>query len=163
MQAPNGLIANLFGPIEGKRHDSFMLGESGLQEQLRKIRKPNGEPYVLYGDPAHGVTNNIIAPFRGADLTAPQKHFNKAMSKVQVSVVWGFGKIAQHFALLDFKKKSQGSSSTCCKILYCCKFVNQLPYMFVWFCNWKVFQFSSPFLGNIPLKYKKLTSLIIQL
>lgn len=104
MQAPNGLIANLFGPIEGKRHDSFMLGESGLQEQLRNIRKPNGEPYVLYGDPAYGVTNNIIAPFRGADLTAPQKQFNKGMSKVRVSVEWGFGKIAQHFAFLDFKK-----------------------------------------------------------
>ena len=104
MQAPNGLVANLFGPIEGKRHDSFMLGESGLQEQLRNIRKPNGEPYVLYGDPAYGVTNNIIAPFRGADLTAPQKHFNKAMSKVRVSIEWGFGKIAQHFAFLDLKK-----------------------------------------------------------
>ena len=104
MQAPNGLIANLLGPIEGKRHDSFMLSESGLQEQLRNIRKPSGQPYVLYGDPAYGVTNNIIAPFRGADLTAPQKHFNKAMSKVRVSVEWGFGKIAQHFAFLDFKK-----------------------------------------------------------
>ena len=107
MQAPNGLIANLFGPIEGKRHDSFMLGESGPQEQLRNIRKPNGTPYVLYGDPAYGVTNNIIAPFRGADLTAPQKHFNKAMSKVRVSVEWGFGKIAQHFAFLDLKKTSR--------------------------------------------------------
>ena len=102
VQAPNGLIANLFGPIEGKRHDSFMLGESGLQEQLRNIRKPNGEPYGLYGDPAYGVTNNIVVPFRGADLTAPQKHFNKGMSKVRVSVNWGFDKIAQHFAVLRF-------------------------------------------------------------
>ncbi len=47
----------MFGPIEGRRHDSFMLGESGLEEQLRHITKPNGDPYVLYGDPAYGVTN----------------------------------------------------------------------------------------------------------
>ena len=26
--APNGIIAHLFGPIEGRRHDAFMLGES---------------------------------------------------------------------------------------------------------------------------------------
>ena len=104
MQALNGLIANLFGPIEGRRHDSFMLGESGLEEKLRHITKPNKEPYVLYGDPAYGVTNNIISPFKGADLTEAQKHFNKAMSKVRVSVEWGFGKIAQYFAFLDFKK-----------------------------------------------------------
>ena len=103
VQAPNGLIAKLFGPIEGKQHNSFMLGESSLEE-LRHIRKPNGEPYVLYGDPAYGVTN-IIALFRGADLTVPQKHFNKAMSKVQVSVELGFCKIVQHFAFLDVKKK----------------------------------------------------------
>lgn len=28
--APNGLKANLFGPVEGKRHDSRMLHTSGL-------------------------------------------------------------------------------------------------------------------------------------
>ncbi|PFX33086.1 hypothetical protein AWC38_SpisGene2011 [Stylophora pistillata] len=27
VQAPNGLIANMFGPIEDKRHDAFMLGK----------------------------------------------------------------------------------------------------------------------------------------
>ena len=33
---PNGLIANLFGPIEGKRHDSGMLAESNLLQQLQQ-------------------------------------------------------------------------------------------------------------------------------
>ena len=28
--APNGLIANLFGPVEGRRHDSSMLCDSDL-------------------------------------------------------------------------------------------------------------------------------------
>ncbi|CAB4032157.1 Hypothetical predicted protein [Paramuricea clavata] len=32
--APNGLIANLYGPIEGKRHDAGMLRMSGLLDQL---------------------------------------------------------------------------------------------------------------------------------
>lgn len=27
---PNGLLANLYGPIEGKRHDTVMLADSGL-------------------------------------------------------------------------------------------------------------------------------------
>jgi len=27
---PNGLVANLFGPVEWKRHDSAMLARSGL-------------------------------------------------------------------------------------------------------------------------------------
>ena len=32
--APNGLIVNLFGPVEGRRHDSGMLAMSGLLPML---------------------------------------------------------------------------------------------------------------------------------
>ena len=31
---PNGIIANLFGPVDGRRHDSAMLQISGLLDQL---------------------------------------------------------------------------------------------------------------------------------
>ncbi|CAB3981116.1 Hypothetical predicted protein [Paramuricea clavata] len=102
--APNGLIVNLFGPIEGRRHDAFMLGVSGLLPQLERITKPNGEPYVIYGDPAYGISTHVIPPFRGAHFTQLQQKFNRKMSEVQVSVEWGFGKILQYFAYLDFRK-----------------------------------------------------------
>jgi hypothetical protein len=102
--APNGLIAHMFEPIEGRRHDAFMLAASGLLDKLEPFRNPGGEPYVLYGDPAYGISHNILAPFRGAQLTDDQKEFNKRMSKVRVSVEWGFGKIIQNFAFLDFRR-----------------------------------------------------------
>lgn len=104
MHAPNGLIAHLFGLIEGRRLDAFMLGESGLNHILQRFRKPDGEPYIIYGDPAYGITRNILAPFRGARFTADHQEFNSQMSKVRCSVEWGFGKIIQNFAYLDFKK-----------------------------------------------------------
>ena len=107
VETPNGLIANLFGPVEGRRHDAFMLRISGLSDQLRQFNQPNGEPYVLYGDPAYGLSRNILAPFRGARLTAEQQEFNKSMSRVRISVEWGFGKICQYFAFLDFKKNQK--------------------------------------------------------
>lgn len=84
--APNGLIAHLFGPIEGRRHDAFILGVSGLLPQLERINKPDGEPYVVYGDPAYGVSRHIISPFRSARLTDLQQQFNRDMSEVRVSV-----------------------------------------------------------------------------
>ena len=34
--APNGLVANLYGPVEGKRHDSGMLAMSGLLDALQR-------------------------------------------------------------------------------------------------------------------------------
>lgn len=104
MEAPNGLIANMFGPLEGRRHDAFMLAVSGLLPQLQQLVKPNGDPYVLYGDPTYGINRNIIAPYRGANITPNEHLFNRDMSKVRISVEWGFGKIFQYFAYLDFRK-----------------------------------------------------------
>ena len=94
----------MYGPIEGRRHDAFMLAVSGVCEKLQQLEDVNGDVYVVYGDPAYGLNRNIVAPFRGAALTEDEKRLNKAMSKVRVSVEWGFGKICQYFAFLDFKR-----------------------------------------------------------
>ena len=81
-----------------------MLAVSGVCEKLQKLEDVNGVVYVVYGDPAYGLNRNILPPFRGADLTEDEKRFNKAMSKVLVSVEWAFGKICLYFAFLDLKK-----------------------------------------------------------
>lgn len=104
METPNGLIANMFGPVEGRRHDAFILSASGLEYQLRQFVQANGDPFVVYGDPAYGLSHNIISPFRGAQLSIQEEEFNRRMSAVRTSVEWGFGKITQYFAYLDFRK-----------------------------------------------------------
>ena len=80
-----------------------MLNTSGLLPLLQQLVKPNGEPYVLYGDPAYGLNQNILPPFKVAQITANERAFNKQVSKVRKSVEWGFGKIMQYYAYLDFK------------------------------------------------------------
>ena len=52
---PNGLVAHMFGPTEGKRHDAFMLISSGLTEKPCQFEQRNGQLYVIYGDPAYGI------------------------------------------------------------------------------------------------------------
>ena len=75
----NGLIANLFGPIEGRRHDSYMLGESGLLNS-------HGPDNVLciYGDPAYPLRPQLMCPFQGAFLTPDEQSWNTSMSAVRV-------------------------------------------------------------------------------
>ena len=46
--ASNGLIANLFGPVEEKRHDSGMLADSGLLNQLQQHSFDNGGGTLLF-------------------------------------------------------------------------------------------------------------------
>lgn len=70
-----------------------MIGVSGLTTKLANFNKPNGELYVIYGDPAYAVSRNILAPLSDAHLSPEQHDFNKAMSKVRVSVELAFGKI----------------------------------------------------------------------
>ena len=105
MQAPNGIISHIFGPIEGSRHYAFMLRVSGLMEKLERIRKFR-EPYVIYGDPAYGLTTNILAPFKGNDLNADERAFNRDMNSEGVSGV-GFWQDITDFCLFGFQKESE--------------------------------------------------------
>ena len=98
---------NLFGPVEGRRHDAFMLAESGLARQLAQFIQPSGSPYILYGDPAYGVSRYILGPYKGAQVTQQQDDFNKSMSRVRVCVEWVFGKLCQYFTFVDFKRSNR--------------------------------------------------------
>lgn len=102
---PNGLIANLSGPFEGKRHDAAMFRESGLGHELaRYMNSPNGEPYCLYGDAAYAVNQYVIGPVKGIRINPEEAEFNRQMSAVRQCVEWGFNKVIQTFAFLDYKK-----------------------------------------------------------
>ena len=51
---PNGLIANLYGSVEGKRHDSAMLAQSQVLNQLQRFSfNHHGDILCVYGDPAY--------------------------------------------------------------------------------------------------------------
>lgn len=102
---PNGLIAQLHGPFEGKRHDSAILGQSGLYDQLiENSLSPDGNILCIYGDPAYPLRPHLQRPFQGARLNDLQRQFNTAMSEVRVAVEWVFGDILNYFKFIDFKK-----------------------------------------------------------
>ena len=119
--APNGLMASLFGPVEGRRHDSGMLVDSGLLQELSHYSfAPDGTPLCIYGDPAYPLHVHLQGPFKGAHLTPPEVQFNKAMSQVRVSVQWLFGNIVNYFAFLDFKKNLKIGLSPVSKMYIVC-------------------------------------------
>lgn len=102
---PNGIIGCMNGPYEGRRHDSFLLAESNLMDQMRQLPLDrDGNRYALYGDQAYPLIPQLITPFRGQNLNPGQEDFNQAMSKVRQSVEYGFGKIEQYWAFTNYKK-----------------------------------------------------------
>ena len=103
--APDGLCASLVGPVEGERHDSGMLRESDLLNQLQQhCFTPNGHVLCIYGDPAYPLRQHLQAPFRSLQLTQLQIDYNKAMSQVRTSVEWVLGDISNFLRFWILRK-----------------------------------------------------------
>ena len=106
---PNGLIANLYGQVKGRRHDAGMLKDSSLLNVLqREAHTPRGDPLCLCGDPAYHLRPQLMSPFREAAvpvLTLDMMAFNTAMSEVRltVSVERLFDDLAEYSKFIDFK------------------------------------------------------------
>ncbi|GFR71688.1 hypothetical protein ElyMa_000359100 [Elysia marginata] len=89
----------MFGSLPGRRHDSALLAQSGLMDELARA----ADGFVIYGDQAYPLGRQLIAPYRGAAFTLEQQAFNRAVSPLRLCVEWSFGKVVQYFAFLDFK------------------------------------------------------------
>ena len=116
--APNGLIANLYGPVEGRSHDSAILAMSGLLPQLEQYSVSlTGDILCMYGDPAYPHRLQLQRPYeRRAPLTEEQQAFKQSMSKARASVKWIFGDIVNYFKFTDFKKNLKIGLSSVGKI-----------------------------------------------
>ena len=105
---PNGLIANLYGPVEGSCHDARMLRESRLLDSLEEVAvSPPGELLCIYGDPAYPLQPNLMCPYRVGEVsvfTASMRAFNESMSSVRVCVEWLFRDVSDYFTFIDLRK-----------------------------------------------------------
>ena len=97
--------------LEGRRHDSAMLADSGLLQDLEQNAfSTTLEPMALYGDPAY-LRVYLQVPYRGVGITPQMELYKKAMSSVRMSVEWLFGDIVNYFKFRDFKKNLKISLS----------------------------------------------------
>ena len=125
----DGMIVNLHGPVEGRRHDAFLLTDSGLLPQLEaNMDRPNPVPgspavYSLYGDPAYPLHAHLLRPHRGRNLPAAEQQFNSEMSAVRVAVELEFERILFLFPVVfgtiliyffDEKKDGAAENSIVC-------------------------------------------------
>ena len=84
----NGLIANLFGPIEGSRHDSYVLYQSGLLNQLQTHSfAPDGSVLSIYGDTAYPFSLHLQTGHKNPN-NEDEDLYNQKMSAARASVEW---------------------------------------------------------------------------
>lgn len=81
---PNGLTANLFGPVQRQKHDASVLDESGLLNELeRHAFSPTGQALCIYGDPAYPHRVHLQRPFQYGLLTQQMQNFNGSIVRVR--------------------------------------------------------------------------------
>lgn len=105
---PDGLISHMYGPVEGRRHDAGVFGESGLLPQLQQhMNGAAGNPYALFGDSAYPLSPYLQKGFQGANLLPHQLLFNSRMSAVRQAVEWAFGQVVNEWAYVDMRKQQK--------------------------------------------------------
>ena len=83
--------------LEGRRHNSAMLADSGLLDELEQHAfSTTREPMALHGDTAYPLRVYLQVPYRGVEITPQTELHNKAMSSVRMSVEWLFGDIVNY-------------------------------------------------------------------
>ena len=84
---PNGLVDNLYGPVEGRRHDSGILAYSAISSLLQEYSvNQNGNQLSIYGDLTYPLRPQLQAPFNNPQLNPQQAAYNTAMSKARAGV-----------------------------------------------------------------------------
>ena len=69
---PNGLVANMYGPVEGRRHDSGILRDSNIYPQLQQFSHArNGDLLCIYGDLAYPLRPHLQAHFESTFASTP--------------------------------------------------------------------------------------------
>ncbi|CAB1109460.1 unnamed protein product [Ectocarpus sp. CCAP 1310/34] len=79
---------------------------------MQSFNDAAGAPYYIYGDPAYQVSPWLMAPYKGL-LSVAEVAFNRAMSRVWMTVEWGFGRVVALWPFVDYVKKQQVVLSAC--------------------------------------------------
>ena len=94
-----------WGPVSGKRRNAFLRRVSSFNPRLASVQDPHAAQQLkVYGDAAYHLVSLMRRGFKGANLIAAQKAFYHANSSPGISVEWAFGKVAQLFPFIDFRK-----------------------------------------------------------
>jgi hypothetical protein len=86
---PNGLIAAAYGPCDGRRHDSYLLHQSGWGALFFTTMTWGGISYCVSGDSGFPKTHHLLVPW------------NRLR---RVVVEWAYAMVCQLFQTVDFQR-----------------------------------------------------------
>jgi DDE superfamily endonuclease len=103
---PDGSNFHLFGPEEGRRHDSTLYRISDMNAVLAQSLVVNDLQLCLVAESDYTLHLWLQAMFLGTKNANDEiQAFKKAFSGARVAVEWSYKDIRQTWTSLDFKRK----------------------------------------------------------
>lgn len=101
--APNGLCVHGYGPVDGRRHDTTIVRESGLWDSHFDLTGVDGIDYMIYADSAYAVTRNMLTPYRNVRPGSVEAALNTTMARARtVASENMYGLVTNTFQTIDF-------------------------------------------------------------
>lgn len=105
--APNGIIVHAYGPVDGRRHDTTVLRQSGLGAAQHQL-SVNGVDYCIYADSAYARTRNMQKPFRNPPVASPQAQVNTVMARARTTASeCAFSYVSNMWQAVDFVRQQK--------------------------------------------------------
>lgn len=117
---PDGIIIDCWGPEGGRENDLDLFRYSDIDRRLSAVCEDEDGNWFVYGDPAYTFCGgrHVIGPWRAANPTPEEAHFNTVMSGVRVSVENAIGHVTNKWSALDFTRQEKiGWSAVALKYL----------------------------------------------
>ena len=103
--APDVMIVDLFGPITGRRHDSYVLDESCFNKTFAEAQQGQPVQHKYYVDKGYFVRSHAYAAYKGKKLPQILSDENNMMAKQRVGVERTFGSISSRWVDTEFYKE----------------------------------------------------------
>ena len=105
--SPVGLIVHAYGPVDGRRHDTTILRQSGLAESMNDL-SVGGVDYVIYADSAYALTRNLQKPIHRPVPGTPDARLNTIMARARtVASECGYNCVTNTWQTIDFVRQQK--------------------------------------------------------
>jgi hypothetical protein len=112
VSCPDGITPFYFGPVQGRRHDSYVLSLSDLEDKLTALNDHHGSQWHVYGDSAFTLTRVVQTGFReSSNPSNSNALYTYLMNSGRIAVEWGFGRVSNLWKYLDYSKQLRMHSS----------------------------------------------------
>lgn len=105
ISTPDGLIFHLWGPEDGRRHDSTLYSKSGIDGILRDGLLIDGSRFCVYADAAYTLRAWLQVAYPRQFATPSQAAYNTSMNAGRTAVEWSYKDTRQSWTAIDFQRK----------------------------------------------------------